>query len=111
MNSRQEGTMQVSAVELSPLTGAADGDAAGPASRLAALAGVKAQVSIVAGVAHTTVGEVLGLKEGNVLTMDKALNEAFDVVLNGTVIARGELVAVGEHFGVRITQVQAAAPR
>jgi flagellar motor switch protein FliN/FliY len=98
----------VHAVDLAPLDTVIGTHSAISARRLGALAGVKAQVSVVAGNAHTTVGEVLTLKEGAILTLDTALNAPFDVMLNGTVIARGELVAVGEHFGVRITQVQAS---
>lgn len=98
--------MQVSSVELSPLRAALSQEAASPPERLAALAGVKAEVTVTAGTASTTVGEILALKEGAVLKLNAALHEPFDVVLNGNVIARGELVAVGEHFGIRITQVQ-----
>ena len=98
----------VHAVDLAPLDAVSGTHSAMPARRLGALAGVKAQVSVVAGSADTTVGEVLAMKEGAILTLNTALNAPFDVVLNGTVIARGELVAVGEHFGVRITQVQSS---
>lgn len=81
---------------------------AAPPQRLAALAGVKAEVSVVAGRVQTTVGEILGLQEGAVLEMDSPLNAPCDVVLDGTVIARGELVVVGDRLGLRLTQVQAA---
>lgn len=98
--------MQVQPVELSPLGEVVTQESAAPTQRLAALSGVRTTVTVTAGTATTSVGEVLNLKEGQVLTMDTALNAPFDIVLNGTVIARGDLVAVGEHFGVRITQVQ-----
>jgi flagellar motor switch/type III secretory pathway protein FliN len=39
------------------------------------------------------------------------LNQPFDIVVNDTVIARGELVAVGDHFGVCVSQVQPAAKK
>ena len=84
------------------------GSVTAPEQRLAALAGVKAEVTVVAGCAQTTVGEILGLKEGAVLTMDTPLNAPYDIVLNGAIIARGDLVAVGDNFGIRITRVQAA---
>ncbi len=79
--------------------------------RLAALAGVKAKVRVVAGHATTTVGEILNLREGAVLQLDTELNQPFDIVVNDTVIARGELVAVGDHFGVCVSQVQPAAKK
>lgn len=74
--------------------------------RMQALAGVTASVTVVAGQAQSTVGELLSLREGQVLAMDKALNAPFDLVLNGTVIARGQLVAVGDQLGIKLTQVQ-----
>jgi flagellar motor switch protein FliN/FliY len=95
-------------VELTPLQSLASEAAISPAVRLAALAGVQAQVRVVAGHATTTVGDILNLKEGSVFKLDTELNAPFDVVVNDTVIARGELVAVGDHFGVCITQVQTA---
>jgi flagellar motor switch protein FliN len=98
--------VQVQPVELSVLDEVVTRESAAPVQRLSALAGVKTTVTVTAGTASTSVGEILGLKEGQVLTLDTALNAPFDIVLNDTVIARGELVAVGEHFGVRITQVQ-----
>jgi flagellar motor switch protein FliN/FliY len=95
-------------VELAPLQ-AAGGAALGQgALGLAALAGVQARVTIVAGQVNTTVGELLALREGTVMKLDAELNRPFDLMLNDTVIARGELVAVDDHFGVRITQVASA---
>lgn len=92
-------------VELAPLSPPAPSAAVLAAPQLAALAGVKTQVQVLAGSAHITVGELLNLKEGTLLTLGTPVNDPFDIVVNGTVIARGELVAVGEHFGIRVTQV------
>lgn len=74
-------------------------------SRLNLFAGVKASVSVVAGQADATVGELLALKEGAVLALDRQIDAPFDVVLDGRIFARGQLVAVGEHFGIRVTEV------
>jgi flagellar motor switch protein FliN/FliY len=73
--------------------------------KLDVFAGVKANVSVLAGTAQASVGELLSLKEGAVLQLDRVVNAPFDVVLDGHVLARGELVAVGDHFGVRICEV------
>jgi len=40
-----------------------------------------------------------------VLTLDKTTRDPVDVLIDGKVVARGSLVAVGDHFGVRITEV------
>ncbi|MBW8760148.1 MAG: FliM/FliN family flagellar motor switch protein [Burkholderiales bacterium] len=73
--------------------------------RLAAFAGVRATVTVVAGAASASIGELLALKDGAVLPLDRAVEAPFDVVLDGAVLARGHLVAVGDHFGLRITEV------
>ena len=73
--------------------------------RLAAFAGVRTSVTVVAGTASASIGELLALKDGAVLTLDRPVDAPFDVVLDGAVLARGHLVAVGDQFGLRITEV------
>ncbi len=97
--------MSVSSIELPVVAAQSSSQSAAPTGRLAALSGVKAELSVVAGHASATVGELLSLKEGAVMTLDTSLNAPFDVMLGGQVVARGELVAVGDQFGVRITEV------
>ena len=65
------------------------------------------QVSLEAslGQADMTVAELMALKSGSVVTLASSLAEPVELLLNGTVVARGEIVAVGEHFGVRITEI------
>ena len=57
------------------------------------------------GNARTTVGELSSLKENAVVPLDAALNQSVELRLNGVPVARGELVAVGEKFGVRLTEL------
>jgi flagellar motor switch protein FliN/FliY len=76
--------------------------------RLAALRGVKVSVAVVAGHAETTVAELLDLRQGAVLALDRNVEAGFSLVLEDRVIAVGELVAVGDRFGLRITQVAPA---
>ncbi|HEY8880056.1 MAG TPA: FliM/FliN family flagellar motor switch protein [Roseateles sp.] len=97
--------MSAPSIELPLIDTESGGKPAGPAGRLAALAGVKADLTVVAGHATAKIGELLALKEGTVMTLDTALNAPFDVMLGDQVVARGELVAVGDQFGVRITEV------
>ena len=97
--------MSASSIELPVVAEEPSGKSAAPAGRLAALSGVKADLTVVAGHATAKIGELLALQEGAVMTLDTALNAPFDVMLGDKVVARGELVAVGEQFGVRITEV------
>ncbi len=65
------------------------------------------EVSLEAFVGGTrlTVAELTALRPGATLKLDAALNQAVGLQLNGKVVARGELVAVGDRFGVRLTEV------
>lgn len=85
---------------------AAQGKAPAVPPQLAAFGGVKTTVKVVAGEAQSTIGDLLALKEGAVLALDRAVDAPFDIVLDGVVLARGQLVAVGEQFGIRITEVR-----
>lgn len=95
------------AVELTPVSHAPGANPAANSVAMTALAGVRTKLTLVAGHASTTVGDIMAMKEGGVLKLDTELNAPFDIVLNDTVIARGELVAVGDHFGVCVTQIVA----
>jgi flagellar motor switch protein FliN/FliY len=52
-----------------------------------------------------TVRELLGLTPGSVIELDRAAGTPVDVLVNGTLIARGEVVVIDEEFGIRITEV------
>ena len=57
--------------------------------------------------------DVLGLTTDSVVVLDRMTDELLDVMVNGTLIARGEVVAQGERFGLRIVELvgqEAAAP-
>jgi flagellar motor switch protein FliN/FliY len=69
------------------------------------------QVSVELGRTRLTVSEILSLRVGSVLELDKMAGEPGDVLVNGTLIARGEVVVVDEKFGIRIVEVLPAARR
>lgn len=57
------------------------------------------------GEARMTVAELTALNQGAVVPLDAALNQSVELRLNGVTIARGELVAVGDSFAVRLTEI------
>ena len=57
------------------------------------------------GEARMTVAELTALKDNSVVPLDAALNQAVELRLNGVAVARGELVAVGDSFAVRLTEI------
>ena len=72
---------------------------------------VALEVSVELGRSHMSIGEILALRTGSVIDLDKLAGEPVDVSVNGTLIARGEVVVVDEKFGVRITEVVSKARR
>ncbi|QCX49350.1 flagellar motor switch protein [Ralstonia pseudosolanacearum] len=69
---------------------------------------VKAQLTVCVGTATLTVGELMAAKAQQVLRLDSKVAQPVDLLLEGKVVARGQLVAVDEHFGVRITELPVA---
>lgn len=66
--------------------------------------GVKVRMRVSVGQATMTLGELLGLKEGAILKLESPLDMPVDVLVEDKVVARGQLVAVDDNFGVRITE-------
>jgi flagellar motor switch protein FliN len=65
------------------------------------------QVSMTAqvGTVTLTIEELFGLKAGDVISMNELLEAPLTLMLNGRAVARGELLAVDDHFGVRILEL------
>ncbi|GAA1436013.1 hypothetical protein GCM10009641_33670 [Mycobacterium cookii] len=77
-----------------------------PASRgIEMLHGVDMEVTVELGRARLTVRELLALSPGEVLELDRAAGSPADLLVNGRLIARGEVVVVDEDFGLRITEI------
>lgn len=66
---------------------------------------VEVSVEAYLGAARMTVAELSALRAGSVVTLDAALNAEVELRLNGVLIGRGELVAVGDKFAVRISEL------
>lgn len=67
---------------------------------------VSVKLSVSIGQTNITIKELFDLREGELLSLDKSTNEPVDVLLDGKIVARGELVATGDNFGVRITEIK-----
>lgn len=57
------------------------------------------------------VKEILGLGEGSIIELDKLAGEPVDLLVNGKLIAKGEVVVIDENFGVRVTDIIGPAER
>jgi flagellar motor switch protein FliN/FliY len=66
---------------------------------------VAMEVTVEIGRTRMTVGELLSLSPGEVVELDRAASAPADLLVNGTLIARGEVVVVDEDFGLRISEI------
>lgn len=66
---------------------------------------IKVRLSVCVGKCEMTVKELLGLREDAVLSLDKDIKEPVDILLDGRLIARGQLVAADDSFGVRVSEI------
>ncbi len=71
-------------------------------TNIAPLMDITLRVSVVLGETRMTLGDLLKLGAGSVVELDRAAGDPIDILVNERLYARGELVAVGESFGVRI---------
>jgi flagellar motor switch protein FliN/FliY len=69
------------------------------------LQGVIMDVTVELGRARMSVRELLALSPGTVLELDRAAGSPADLLVNGRLIARGEVVVVDEDFGLRVTEI------
>jgi flagellar motor switch protein FliN len=79
--------------------------AAGAVRDLALLSDVPMDVTVELGRAVLQVRQLLGLREGSVVELDRDAGAAVDVLVNGTLIARGDVVVIDDDLGVRITEI------
>ena len=66
---------------------------------------VSVTVSIEVGRARMSINDLLKLSQGAIIELDRMAGEPLDVLVNGTLVARGEIVVVKEKFGIMLTEV------
>ena len=99
----EEGEDDVVRHEFAPLDGGMQLDANGHPLEL--LNDVELGVTVELGRARMPVRELLSIIPGSVIELDRAAGSPVDVLVNGTLIARGEVVVVDEEFGIRISEI------
>jgi flagellar motor switch protein FliN len=77
----------------------------------ALLADIPVRLSVEVGSTALPLAELLDLAEGSVVELDRPSHELLDVMANGTLIAKGEVVTVNGRFGIRIVDVVASEAR
>jgi len=66
---------------------------------------VPVTIAMEIGRTKISIRNLLKLNQGSVIELDRMAGEAMDVLVNGTLIAHGEVVVVNEKFGIRLTDV------
>lgn len=74
-------------------------------SSLELLLDIPLEISVELGRIKMLVKDVLDLGTGSIVEIDKAAGEPMDILVNGRVVARGEVVVIEDNFGVRITEI------
>lgn len=100
---------QAPAFEKVPDGAAAGGPSAEP--DIDVILDVPVTLSLEVGRAKMSVGELLRLNQGAVVELDRKAGDPLDVLVNGALVARGEIVVVNDKFGIRLTEVVSQAKK
>ena len=107
-SSRKPEPVDVRPVSFQPLEVRSEGD---EKSNIDILLDVPLQVSVELGRTRKAIKEILGLTSGSVIELDRMAGEPVDILVNGKVIAKGEVVVIDDSFGGRITDIISQAKR
>jgi flagellar motor switch protein FliN len=88
--------------EFAELAQAAPADGAGSLDHLL---DVNCTVTAELGRVRMSIGEVLKLSVGSILELDRLISEPVDILVQGVLLARGEVVVVNNHFAVRVKEI------
>lgn len=66
---------------------------------------VPLEFTVVLGKSRKTIKDILSLGAGSVVELDKMTDEPLEILVNGKLIAKGEVVVINESFGIRITNI------
>jgi len=106
---QEEASPQYSPDELNTGAKAADGTPADV--NLDLVLDIPVDVSLRVGSTDISIRDLVSLVEGSVIALDQDAGEPMDVLVNGTLIAHGEIVVVDEQYGVRLTDVVSPVER
>jgi flagellar motor switch protein FliN/FliY len=90
----------------------APGNAAnGPVSDLDLILDIPVQLTVELGRTKIPIRQILQLAQGSVVELDGLAGEPLDVLVNGCLVAQGEVVVVNDQFGIRLTDIVTPAER
>ena len=104
----QAGQVGISPIKFPPL---GEGVPYGAGGNISLLLDVPMTLTVELGRTRQLVKDILGLGEGSIIELDKLAGEPVDLLVNGKLIAKGEVVVIDENFGVRVTDIVSPAER
>ena len=78
---------------------------------LKVLENIDVGLTVEVGSTEIKIRDLLRLSEGSVIELDRLAGDPLDILVNGTMIAKGEVVMVGERFGIRFSEIVDPAKR
>ncbi len=78
---------------------------AGPSRPIELLYNVDMAVTVELGRTRMSMRDLLGLRPGRIIELDRSARAPVDILVNNTLLARGEVVVVDEELGVRVTEI------
>ena len=78
-----------------------------PRGNFGLFADISVRLSVEVGSTALKLSELMDLAEGSIVELDRQSHELLDIMANGTLIARGEVVTVNGRFGIRVIEVVA----
>jgi flagellar motor switch protein FliN/FliY len=110
-----DGAQNVNRAGLPTATGAATVSATatgtGAEINLDALMDVQVVLSVEIGRTKVPIKQLVSLNQGSVIELDRGVNEPLDLLVNGTLMARGEVVVVDGQFGLRLIDIVSPSER
>jgi len=104
--SGDDGFQQVSAKHLNDSSNPGSGDV-----KLDVILDIPVTIAMEIGRTQLSIRNLLQLNQGSIVELDRLAGEPMDVLVNGTLVAHGEVVVVNEKFGIRLTDVISPADR
>lgn len=91
--------------DIFPSFGGGNAAAGGVMNELDMILDIPVQITVELGRTKITIKNLLQLAHGSVVELDAMAGEPMDVLVNGTLIAQGEVVVVNDKFGIRLTDI------
>jgi len=80
-------------------------------SKIDFLLDISMRISVELGRTRMDIRDILGLTTGSVVELDRQAGEPVDILINGHLVARGEVVVIDDKFGVRVTDIESPMGR